>query len=899
MEGYTLLEKLGQGGMGVVYRALQVALKREVALKVLPASAVRDEEARRRFLRECQVIAALSHPNIVRVYDFGEHDGQLFFTMELVRGRNLVAAAPLSFVEAAPLFAQAADALAFLHARGIWHRDVKPANLVLEGGRLVLLDFGLVTTRDSTQLTEDGSLVGTMRFIPPEVLRGAPSEAAADVYALAVTAQEALTGEPAFAGVTPQALLGEIVRGEVLPLAQRAAVPEWFLALHRRALSLDAAARPSAAEYRDALKAGARGSGAKPTPGRVPLPQLDLDRTARRRLPGWSGLAAAVGFILVALAVLAAAFRARGPERPGRAPIVTSGVPSSSPPATMHNVPATPSPPRSTRFTDLERSVRIARSLALWPTEHAVLVDFDVPDTDDLVLEVGSWFDRAVQTDRTLAVDRGFVQVEMAGLPSDADLFLRVRRVAGGVLLPDYRFRTRSDRHAHAVQEALRALLSHPSDGGEVAGFFQEYPDPRAVPALVPVAQVDRPDGLYGYSRIAMVARKMRNAVLARALYKQRPGIHGSSLLTDVLAAAVWARVPEAVQESLAATATTTSPHAIELAARAAELTGGVVACDALAHAIERVRCTARVGYALSAVDAPRALEHAKRWLAPGQDDALHVAALHVLAERADDPAIALLRADLERPPPPPTLEPSLCKLRAGDMPGWAALPTAADALSGIDRPAARLALAQALYAHPDDAGLVIAVARAGDASLVPALERALARPGTPPRLRREIVSAAASIGGPAARPLLSRLLADRDTDVSAAAAWGLSREAAPITTSGTVNVSVPAGATLVRTGVHLAPGDSVEISATGSWGRAGGEVGRVEASYEVDPALPPLGLTALIGTTRWRVMRRPARLLASQAGELVLSPWQLRPAPAALLKRPAVVGQAYVVIVR
>ena len=914
MDDYTLLEKLGQGGMGVVYRALQRKLKREVALKVLPATAVRDEELRQRFHREFRVISRVSHPNIVRVFDWGEHDGQLFYAMELVRGPDLAASAPMPFAAAAPLFEQAADALACLHDNGIWHRDVKPQNLVVEpGGRLVLVDFGLVTSRDATLLTEAGAVVGTLRFMAPEVVRGEPSQGAADVYALALAAQEVLTGRPAVHAPDAATLLERIARAEVEPLALPE-VPAWFVALQRRALAVDPAQRPGARAYRDALREGMlstltprAGSGAQPTlplraavtPLRVPLAAHSGARTGRtRRGPGLVAVALGLVAAALGLAVLAAAYRARGPERPGRAAGAAVRAVAPSPAARGASVAPGAAPRATAALSDEERAGRVARTLAVWPTERSVLIDFDVPGPDTVIVELGGWASRSVQITRVSDAREGFVQLSIDALPSDTDHFVRVRRATGAVLLDDYRFKTLPERHARAVGETLSVMRARPSDAGELAAFFHDFPDPRAVPALMPVVSVDRPDGLYGYAKIAMVARVMRNAVLARALFRQLPRIEDSTLRREVNYAAVWGRVPEAVTSALRQATTTTSWGDVDTAARAAELTGGAAACDTLAGAIDRMPQCARFGVELPRIDRPCALEHARRWLDAPSDDLHHSAALYALMECADDRAIDLLAGDPRRGPPPPVASEGLAVSRFADLAGWNPQPSPADALAVIDRPRARLALARALMVEPLDPGLVLAAARGGDATLLPMLARALSRPGTPPALRRELVAAIGSVGGPSARPLLQRALADPDAEVAAVAAWGLSRPAAP-PTQGTVNVAVPAGVTAVRTGITLSAGQSVEISVSGTWGRAGGEACRADSTCEVAPGLPPLGLTALIGTTRWRVLRRPARLLVPKDGELVLSPWQQRPGAAALLARPPLVGQAYVVIAR
>lgn len=187
---YEILQELGRGGMGIVHKAFDHKLERHVALKILPAQLWGDETAMRYFIREARAIAALTHPNIVGLYDFGEGFGSAYLAMEFLGGPNLQ-----SLLKNDPerlkrnwrdWFVQAARGIAAAHAKGILHRDLKPANLVLdEHGRLRILDFGLA--RPEADSGSTSKLIGTPAFFPPEVLRGESASTASDVYSLGAT----------------------------------------------------------------------------------------------------------------------------------------------------------------------------------------------------------------------------------------------------------------------------------------------------------------------------------------------------------------------------------------------------------------------------------------------------------------------------------------------------------------------------------------------------------------------------------------------------------------------------------------------------------------------------------------------------------------------------------------
>jgi serine/threonine protein kinase len=213
---YQILSEIGRGGMAIVYRAFDPGLQRYVALKVLSPRLATEENVMRRFEREATTAANLKHPNIVMIYDVSSSDGFHFIVMELLEGRTLreeiraVGALPPARV--APISAQLASALDYAHQQGLIHRDVKPSNIIVgPGDHATLTDFGLVRAMRASRLTEAGSALGTLDYMPPEQLSGDDVDWRSDVYSLGVVVYEALTGQAPFSADTPYSLMRKVM----------------------------------------------------------------------------------------------------------------------------------------------------------------------------------------------------------------------------------------------------------------------------------------------------------------------------------------------------------------------------------------------------------------------------------------------------------------------------------------------------------------------------------------------------------------------------------------------------------------------------------------------------------------------------------------------------------------
>jgi tetratricopeptide (TPR) repeat protein/tRNA A-37 threonylcarbamoyl transferase component Bud32 len=255
---YRIRALLGGGGMGVIYRAEDTRLGREVALKFLPPARLGDDLAMSRFLREARLAALLNHPNICTIYDVGEHQGQPFIAMELLDGSTLthrIAGQPIPVDQVLAIGAEIADALGTAHAKGIVHRDIKPANLFLiASGHAKVLDFGIAklpgftaavdqatpTRTAEPALTEHGTTIGTLAYMSPEQALGEDLDARTDLFSLGAVLYEMLTGVAPFRGQTDAALLDAILHASPInPIRLNPDVPPDLDAVVMKALEKD------------------------------------------------------------------------------------------------------------------------------------------------------------------------------------------------------------------------------------------------------------------------------------------------------------------------------------------------------------------------------------------------------------------------------------------------------------------------------------------------------------------------------------------------------------------------------------------------------------------------------------------------------------------------------------
>ncbi len=239
---YKILEKLGEGGMGVLYKAEDTKLKRPVALKFLPPELIRDEEAKRRFIREAQAASALQHHNICTIHEIDETpDGSLFIAMDYYEGETLkdkIKHGPLPLDELLNYAIQTSEGLAMAHAAGMVHRDIKPANImVTRDGVVKILDFGIAKLAEQTAITKSGGILGTPSYMSPEQAMGGELDERSDIFSLGIVLYELATGRPPFSGDHQAAVLYEIVHENPKPLtSSRPDLPREFEEIVQKAI---------------------------------------------------------------------------------------------------------------------------------------------------------------------------------------------------------------------------------------------------------------------------------------------------------------------------------------------------------------------------------------------------------------------------------------------------------------------------------------------------------------------------------------------------------------------------------------------------------------------------------------------------------------------------------------
>jgi serine/threonine protein kinase/tetratricopeptide (TPR) repeat protein len=241
---YNILEKIGEGGMGVVYRAGDTKLKREVALKFLPKELTKVEEAKQRFIQEAQAAAALDHPNICTVYEIDEIEGQTFISMACIKGQSLkekMAKGPLDIANASDIASQVATGLKEAHKKGIIHRDIKPANIMItEDGQAKIMDFGLAKLEWGVDLTKTATVMGTVAYMSPEQAKGEEVDQRTDIWSWGAMMYEMLTGILPFKSHPFQAALYSIIHDNPKPIkSMREEVPKGLARIVEKCLEKD------------------------------------------------------------------------------------------------------------------------------------------------------------------------------------------------------------------------------------------------------------------------------------------------------------------------------------------------------------------------------------------------------------------------------------------------------------------------------------------------------------------------------------------------------------------------------------------------------------------------------------------------------------------------------------
>ncbi|HGY54062.1 MAG TPA: serine/threonine protein kinase, partial [Caldithrix abyssi] len=245
---YKIVEQIGSGGMGVVYKAEDVKLKRPVALKFLPPEMTRDAESKARFIREAQAASSLDHLNVCTIYEIDETEDRIFIAMGFIEGKSLlekINEERLKIKDIVDLAIQIAGGLQAAHEHGIVHRDIKPANILITNDHVVkIVDFGLAKLSRQTKLTMNGTTLGTVAYMSPEQARGEEVDQRTDIWSLGAVLYEMLTGQRPFQGEYDQAVLYSIINDQPEPpSALRSGVPPELERIVLKMLAKDPAKR--------------------------------------------------------------------------------------------------------------------------------------------------------------------------------------------------------------------------------------------------------------------------------------------------------------------------------------------------------------------------------------------------------------------------------------------------------------------------------------------------------------------------------------------------------------------------------------------------------------------------------------------------------------------------------
>lgn len=351
---YEILEEIGQGAMGTVYRARDPLIERTVAIKTVSIAQLQQEgaDAELRFLHEAQSAGRLSHPHIVTIYDVGEADGLAYIAMEYLSGatlRDLMNKGPMPLDLAIETATQMAEALAFAHEHGVIHRDIKPANVVVTGqrGHIKLTDFGIAHLVNSDH-TRTGQMLGSPRYMSPEQAMGCEINGRSDIFSLGAVLYEMLTGQYAFDGDSLPTIVYRVINEAPIDAASlRSKLPAELSSLLARMLDKNPEARPDAHALVNALR------GVAPLPAAQTLPPQPASRPSRR-LPKLALETSLVVLLLIGVGILIS----KNTDKPAPPPM-PSALPRTD----------TPKPLHPQEDTDMAAGANEADSAVIEPTE--------------------------------------------------------------------------------------------------------------------------------------------------------------------------------------------------------------------------------------------------------------------------------------------------------------------------------------------------------------------------------------------------------------------------------------------------------------------------------------------------------------------------------------------------
>jgi eukaryotic-like serine/threonine-protein kinase len=387
---YEILDEIGQGAMGTVYRARDPLIERTVAIKTVPIAQLQQEgaDAESRFLREAQSAGRLSHPNIVTIYDVGEADGLAYIAMEYLHDktlRDLMNKGPMPLDLALDTAMQMAEAMAFAHEHGVIHRDIKPANVVVTGkrGHIKLTDFGIAHLVNSDH-TQAGQMLGSPRYMSPEQAMGREVDGRSDIFSLGAVLYEMLTGRYAFDGDSLPTIVYRVINETPVPATTlRPKIPAGVASLLAHMLNKKPEARPDARTLVSAFHALSLAS----TPATAPIPVPSANRVSRLLRVLAFGVPLGI-FLLIGLGIIVIEHFLATPPQVSQQPVPQAASPAAEdttadqPPPESDETADSPPPEADAYLAGLDKKLvelRIKRTVLLlkYTNQHPDVVQVD------------------------------------------------------------------------------------------------------------------------------------------------------------------------------------------------------------------------------------------------------------------------------------------------------------------------------------------------------------------------------------------------------------------------------------------------------------------------------------------------------------------------------------------